>query len=249
MAGMKAGSSGRPSAHELFEEYRPRAVKIAAGFSNIPRATQDEIETTADQALWDAARNFENRDGQFEAYAVTAIQNRLKDLHRKSSRLDDRLPLHEPPAGTDLPPPEPASTPSPVVEQIARKETAEHLDNVLGEMDSRKSEVLRRTAAGESGSEIGSALGISKQMVSKILASAREEAREYIHGRGLRYEGSVLSSQAVHDTPEPGSGVFSPRGAESAEKKGFRAEPRRKPSHPPGLWERFLRAVGLRRQV
>jgi len=227
---MKAGSSGRPSAHELFEGFRPLAAKIAAGFSNIPRATPDEIETTAEQALWDAARTFENRDGQFEAYAVTAIRNRLKDLHRKSIRLDDRLPLHEPPAGTDLPPPEPASTPSPVVEQIARSETADHLDRVLGGMDPRKSEVLRRTAAGESGSEIGSSLGVSKQMVSKILASAREEAQESIHGRGLESDGWTLRSQAVSqpaDEPE-----YEPP-----------------PPVPPGPWERFLRAVGLRRQV
>lgn len=246
MSGMKAGSSGRPSAHELFDEYRPLAAKIAAGFSNIPRATQDEIETTAEQALWDAARNFQNMDGQFEAYAVTSIQNRLKDLHRKSSRLEERLPLYEPPAGTDHPPPEPASTPSPVVEQIARNETAEHLDRVLGEMEPRKSEVLRRTAAGESGSEIGISLGISKQMVSKILASAREEAQENIHGRGLRHEGCVLSSQGVRDT---GCWDFSRSAEDPAEKKGFRAEPRPALSPPPSLWGRFLRAVGLRRQV
>ena len=226
---MKAESSGRQSAHELFDEYRPLAAKIAAGFSNIPRATQDEIETTAEQALWDAARNFESMDGQFEAYAVTAIQNRLKDLHRKSSRLEECLPLHEPPAGANLPLPEPASTPSPVVEQIARKETAEHLDRVLGGMDPRKSEVLRRTAAGESGSEIGNSLGISKQMVSKILASARDEAQESISDRGLRYEGCVLSSQSAAYIP---------------------AEPiRLPPPPPPSFWERFLRAVGLRRQV
>jgi RNA polymerase sigma factor (sigma-70 family) len=224
---MQMGTSGSPNAHELFGEYRPLAAKIAARFSNIPRATQDEIETTAEQALWDAARNFQNMDGNFEAYAVTSIQNRLKDLHRKSSVLEDRLPLYEPPAGTDLPPPEPASTPSPVVEQIARKETAEHLDRVLGEMDPRKGEVLRRTAAGESGSEIGNSLGISKQMVSKILASAREEAQENIHGRGLHYEGSVLRSQASNYTPEP----------------------MRPPPPPPSPWERFLRAIGLRRQV
>jgi RNA polymerase sigma factor (sigma-70 family) len=246
MVGMKAESSGRPSAHELFEKYRPLAAKIAAGFSNIPRATQDEIETTAEQALWDSARNFENRDGQFEAYAMTSIRNRLKDLHRKSIRLDDRLPLHEPPAGTDLPPPEPASSPSPVVEQIARNETAEHLDRVLGGMDPRKSEVLRRTAAGESGSEIGKALGISKQMVSKILASAREEAQENIHARGLRYEGCALNSQRPNDTPEPRADDFSRPGAWPGEKNGFRAEPRRAPSPPLGLWGRFLRAIGLR---
>jgi RNA polymerase sigma factor (sigma-70 family) len=227
MASMQSGTSGRPNAHELFGEYRPLAAKIAARFSNIPRATQDEIETTAEQALWDAARGFQSMDGNFEAYAVTSIQNRLKDLHRKSSLLNERQPLHEPPAGTDLPQSEPASTPSPVLEQIAREETAAHLEMVLGEMDPRKGEVLRRTAAGESGSEIGSSLGISKQMVSRILASAREEARENIQGRGLRYEGCVLSSQPASYTPEP----------------------RRPPPPPPSLWARFLRAVGLRRQV
>ncbi len=247
MAGMQAENSARRSARELFDGHRPLAAKIAAGFSNIPRATPDEIETTADQALWDAARNFENREGNFEAYAVTVIQNRLRDLHRKSSRLDERQPLYDPLPGTEAAAPEPVSSPSPVVEQIARNETSAYLEGVLGRMDPRRQDVLRRTAAGESGSEIGEALGISKQMVSKILASAREEAQEKIRDIGLRYEGCVLRSQSAAPAAEPAKPAAEPpRPMPAISEVGA---PPPGPPGSPSLWQRILRAIGLGRHV
>ena len=243
---MKTNPYGTEEARERFQQHLPLAKKIAAGFSNTPRATREEIEAAAIEALWRAVQSFEGKEGTFEGYAVTVIQNGLKDLYRKGSLLNQRTPLMEPSGGGDHPLPlEPASSPSPVLEQIARSETGGHLDAILGAMDPRREEVLRRTAAGESGSEIAASLGVSKQMVSKILSAARLDAQQRIQTKGLVHEGATLRSQGLPSAAGSEAGHPPAPHASSNEPGDPQKEPEPAPK-PPGFWERIRWTFGSR---
>jgi RNA polymerase sigma factor (sigma-70 family) len=195
------------------------ACRLAREFSNIPGLGFAEIEMTAQEALARAFSHHDASKGEFPPYAAQAIRNALKSLydkqvrhHRHHSYILDEMAS----SGRD-------STQVAQVhnvkdcgilsvpEQARFNQSKALLEKLMGTLSPRHRSVLEGLRDGRSYSEIGSAMGISKQAVQKIVHSALDALREKLaeHGfRGVDSQGFVESFHASKlsggNSPEPG---------------------------------------------
>jgi RNA polymerase sigma factor (sigma-70 family) len=197
----------------------PLARRLAREFSNIPGLGLAEIEITAQEALARAYRQHDVSKGEFPPYAAQAIRNALKSLYDQQVRhhrhhiyvLDEVAPsdgnstqvarVHN---LKDY------SNPS-VPDQARFNQSKALLDKLMGALSARHRAVLEDLRDGRSYSEIGAAMGISKQAVQKIVHSALDALREKLaeHGfRGVDSQGFLESFHASKkldgNPPEPG---------------------------------------------
>jgi RNA polymerase sigma factor (sigma-70 family) len=175
------------------DPYLPLAKRLARQFSNIPGLTLGEIEITAQEALARALRQHDASKGEFSPYAAQAIRNALKSLydqqvrhHRRHSYVLDETARSD---GNSTQAPRVQNlkdhgNPS-VPRQAAFNESKALLDKLLGELTPRHRSVLEGIRDGRSYSEIGSAMGISKQAVQKIVYSALDALRQKLDERGF----------------------------------------------------------------
>jgi RNA polymerase sigma factor (sigma-70 family) len=194
------------------EPYLPLARRLAREFSNIPGLGLAEIEITAQEALARAFRQHDASKGEFPPYAAQAIRNALKSLYDKQVRhhrhhnyvLDEVAP-----AGGDstqvarVHNVKDCGNPS-VPEQVRFNQSKALLDKLMGTLSPRHRAVLEGLRDGRSYSEIGAAMGITKQAVQKIVHSALDALREKLAEHGFRGVDSQGFLESFHASKIPG---------------------------------------------
>lgn len=178
---------------ELVRGCLPLARAIAREFGNIPGLPFAEIELRAQEALAKAARHFDPAKGEFQSYAARAMRNALRDLYDQQVRhhahhvydLDQtqtgpwtgegmrRVQNHPDPAA-----PHPA-------QEAGAQDSSRLLAEALGALTPRLRIVAEGLRDGKSYSEIGSALGISKQAVQKMVPATLATLRDKIESMGF----------------------------------------------------------------
>ena len=173
----------KAAAEELFSNHAGLAQVISLEYTNIPMAQPTEIFAEAQQALFRAAQGFDPARGEFGPYAARAIRNALNTLYAKQLRFAKVFPksLDEPPNWAKFDPLESASDVAPagsqdskqdVLTQVRRRETGSIIEEVLRILSPRERIVVDGIRLGQSLSEIGKALGVSKQAAHKVSTAA-----------------------------------------------------------------------------
>ena len=173
----------KAAAEELFSNHAGLAQVISLEYTNIPMAQPTEIFAEAQQALFRAAQGFDPARGEFGPYAARAIRNALNTLYAKQLRFAKVFPksLDEPPNWAKFDPLESASDVAPagsqdskqdVFTQVRRRETGSILEEVLRILSPRDRIVVDGIRRGQSLSEIGKTLGVSKQAAHKVSTAA-----------------------------------------------------------------------------
>ena len=175
-------------------EYLPLASKIAREFQNIPSLSSAEIEMTAQEALVHAASRFDPAKGDFSAYAATAIRNTLRDLYERQL-LHHRHHVYD----LDLPATQAGTSPEARIQQIPNRETPgvdqaaamseskQRLEQAMLALSPRLRQVAEGIRDGKSYSEIGAALGVSKQAAHKLAGAAITTLREKLAAMGFAH--------------------------------------------------------------
>lgn len=173
----------KAAAEELFSNHAGLAQVISLEYTNIPMAQPTEIFAEAQQALFRAAQGFDPARGEFGPYAARAIRNALNTLYAKQLRFAKVFPksLDEPPNWAKFDPLESASDVAPagsqdskqdVFTQVRRRETGSIIEEVLRILSPRERIVVDGIRLGQSLSEIGETLGVSKQAAHKVSTAA-----------------------------------------------------------------------------
>ena len=173
----------KAAAEELFSNHAGLAQVISLEYTNIPMAQPTEIFAEAQQALFRAAQGFDPARGEVGPYAARAIRNALNTLYAKQLRFAKVFPksLDEPPNWAKFDPLESASDVAPagsqdskqdVFTQVRRRETGSIIEEVLRILSPRERIVVDGIRLGQSLSEIGKALGVSKQAAHKVSTAA-----------------------------------------------------------------------------
>ncbi len=193
------GSSARgdeAGAQRRFEELLPEVLKIPGQYTNIVGATLDELQQEARIALILAARAFDSGKGtSFKGYAMTAVHNRLKSLHRKVRRYGELVTSMERPDdedGLELESTFRDAGPLPI-DGVARREARRVLDEVINELDARARRVVRAYFNYELGPDVAEELGITKQAISAISQRAMKLLRKKLEDRGIESSPMLLS--------------------------------------------------------
>jgi RNA polymerase sigma factor (sigma-70 family) len=193
---------------QLFYDHLGLADVIALEYSNIPQANADDATSEARQALLRAASCFDPGKGDFTPFAARAIRNALNSLYAKQLRLSKLFPksLDEPPSWSSSDQSDP-STPGrnlrasdsrrDVRKQVRLRETTAVIAEAMNILSPRERLVIEAIRQGKSLTEIGEAMGISKQAVHKISSPALAKLRGKLSTlgfRGLDSQGLLKSS-------------------------------------------------------
>ena len=195
---------------ELVKRHLGLAQVIACEYANIPFASLDEITAEANKALAAAARQFDPAKGEFTAYAGRAIRNALNSLYEKQLRYaqahDFSLDVPQHGSGETTESPRVQNLPDASLNmtvEIRARESRRVLEEVLAEFPKRSRQTLEWLRDGKSYSEIGEAMGISKQAAHKIGQDALFCLREKLLTRGFAGLDSkgFLKSKAAEQKP------------------------------------------------
>lgn len=171
----------------------PLAAKIAREVANIPGLPHAEIELAAQEALAHAARLFNPAKGDFTAYADRAMRNTLRDLYERQVRHHQHHVYD-----LDLPATLSTTTPEARVQQIpaadvpmadhaaAALESGKRLELAMSILSPRLRLVAEGIRDGKSYSEIGIALGVSKQAAHKLAGATIATLKERLESMGFQ---------------------------------------------------------------
>ena len=177
---------------ECVREHLPLATRVAREFDNIPGLPHAEIELAAQEALAHAARLFDPTKGDFAAYAARAMRNALRDLYDRQMRHH-----HHHVYDLDLPATLSATSPEARVQRVpaldmpladhaaAAIESGERLAQAMSTLPVRLRGVVEGIRDGKSYSEIGVAMGVSKQAAHKLAGAAITTLRERLEAMGF----------------------------------------------------------------
>lgn len=190
---------------ELVEEHLFLAELIAFDYANIPGCRWDEARSEASHGLVRAAQAFDSAKGEFIPFASRVIRNALNTLYAKQLRLHRVFPksLDEPilrskpvqESWSSAHPHHPAG-PDDVQREIRQRETGSALDAVMNLLSPRERITVEALKTGKSYSEVGEALGISKQAAHKSARSALGKLRsglERLGFHGIASDGLLAS--------------------------------------------------------
>ena len=164
----------------------------------------DEVIAEAETALAAAGRAFDPEKGKFNAYAGRAIRNALNSFFTRQLRY---VKVHEfsldaEPTTTEstghLARPDHADPGADVPLAARAAESRQILDAVLAELSPRSRLIVVQLRNGKSYSEIGRAVGVSKQAAHKVGHAALQSLREKLETRGfagIDSKGFLLSAR------------------------------------------------------
>lgn len=195
---------------DLVKENMGLAVTIANDYKNIPGVEMADIIQQARVALVKAAFAFDaNRGVPFGAYAGRVIRNELNTLYQRGAKakrgeavsLDEQIgengeSLHEIFPGQD----------GRDVSEIERQETQQIIGELVARLPERPRAIVRGFMAGRSGEEIAKEIGISRQMVHRILRGALAVIRQQLKSLGFQgHENGILFSGGRASSTPPDS--------------------------------------------
>jgi len=179
---------------ERVKQLLPLATNIAREYDNIPGLPHSEIELAAQEALAHAARLFDPAKGDFVAYAARAMRNSLRDLDLYDRQMrHHRHHVYD----LDLPATLSATSPEPRMQRVparnvpladhaaAALESGERLAQAMSTLPPRLRVVVEGISDGRSYSEIGAAMGVSKQAAHKLAGAAITSLRERLEAMGF----------------------------------------------------------------
>lgn len=201
-----------PSVGELVRENMGLAVSIANQYRNIPGGDFDNTLGEARRALVKAARGYDG-SAPFAAYAGPAIRNTLNNLYSKHKRLaarevmsaDEERPNETGESGATLKEQMVDQSAQPAVTaELDRSETAKALAYAMNRLPERVHRVLTLTSEGMPLRAIGKELGISHELVRRILENGKKAVAARLKARGFEgidpdgalYAASVAATDA-----------------------------------------------------
>lgn len=178
----------------LFENHLHLASRIVSGYRNIPGLEPEDIRSVAQAALSRAAHAYRLERGDFTPFANTVIRNALNTLHQQQLRRARSLSFEADLAADAFPETDAttslverlADSSADVILQARRGEARAVLDRHLARLPERTRQILLWIGEGNSYSEIGARLGISKQAANKIAQEAMAQIREQLHAEGFQ---------------------------------------------------------------
>lgn len=189
------------------------ATTIATDYRNIPGVNLDDVIQQARVALVKSARFYPKmeRAMPFKNYAGTAIRNELNTLYGRQGRIsrNESVSLDETVTADGLSRQElipDAAAESPL--SIEREETESILSETLNRLPERPRAIVRGFMAGQSAEDMAPALGISRQMVNRILRGALAVMRQRLRERGFegQEEGVLFAGQRARGSEDPSPG-------------------------------------------
>jgi RNA polymerase sigma factor (sigma-70 family) len=184
----------RGAADDLFESHNTLAKAIALEYLNIPSVDVSECISIAQQALWRAANSFNSDKGRFSSFASKSIRNALNSLYAKQLKVSKIFPesLDASPNWPHLKDAYSDSDASAIFDpkesvhaKVRLGETKTFLHDVMRALTPREYIVIEYIKNGNSFSEIGNLLGISKQAAHKIANNALEKLRLHLEATGF----------------------------------------------------------------
>ena len=165
------------------EEYLFLVDVIAFDYANVPGCALDEIRSEGQMALLRAKESYDAGRGEFIPYAARAIRNALNSLYAKQLKLQKMFP-----ASLD----DPVISVQPEIiaklagiengdqhmeQKIRSSEAARVIGSLMGLLAPREQQAIACLHLGNSFSEIGSDMGISKQAAHKSVQSGLAKLR------------------------------------------------------------------------
>ena len=195
----QAARDAEKSALARFQDELPQAMRIAAGYDNIPGVDPDEVQQTARIALAKASRAFDPGRGKpWAALAGISVRNALRSLYRDESTRRDRFPQSlDAPVGNDTTDtrgdfaPD-TSTPS-AVDSASRLEGRRLIDTAIDELPAKMQVAVRGYLAERQLEDIGSELGHSKQAVQQLQKAAFERLRRKLGELGISSTAQIMA--------------------------------------------------------
>ena len=183
-------------------EFLPLAHSIAIAFYRSGTPDADELCSIAQSALMRAAEGYLPSKGAFSPYAGTVVRNAMLTEIRRRKGTGIQVTVDV----VDIDPKAVAAEterlfPKPPDGAAADNDRARVLRRVQSALDSRSQSALKFLADGDSLSEIGKKLGVSKTMAYKIVSAALDNIREELKQMGI--ESQCLFSQSAGPTPQP----------------------------------------------
>jgi len=181
--------------NDLFESHIPLSTSIALEYLNIPMVDASECISVAHQALWRAATGFNPQKGNFSSFASKSVRNALNSLYAKQLKISRIFP-ESLDAAPNWPEFKDYNSESSALEifdikesvqaKVRLSETKTLLQDMMKTLTPRENIVVEYIKNGNSFSEIGSFLGISKQAAHKIASVALEKLRMRMEESGFR---------------------------------------------------------------
>lgn len=201
----------------------PLAERIASSYRNISGVDMKDVAQHARIALARASKAFDSSRGvPFEAFARVAINNELRGLYRKQSRIAEQTTLDEPLSAETSEtrasqlPDEAGRSP---VDQAAYNEGMKVLHEAIDALPAKMRTVMTRLAVGDDPGAIARDLDIAKQGVSNLKIAALRRLRGKLGEQGITGiddDGIVRMAR-----PEPKE-IPVPTGETAEEKRSFR---------------------------
>jgi RNA polymerase sigma factor (sigma-70 family) len=182
-------------------DFLPLAHSIAIAFHRSGTPDVDELCSIAQSALMRAAEGYRPSKGAFSPYAGTVVRNAMLTEIRRRKGTGSQVPVDF----LDFDPKAVAAEtehlfPTPPDGAASDSDREWVLLKVLGALDARSQQALWFLAEGDSLSEIGKKLGVSKTMAHKIVSSALGNVREALRQLGI--ESRYLCSQPAGGTTQ-----------------------------------------------
>jgi RNA polymerase sigma factor (sigma-70 family) len=208
---------------QRLKDAMPLAERIASSYRNISGVDVKDVAQHARIALARASKAFDSSRGvPFQAFARVAINNELRGLYRKQSKIAEQTTLDEPLSaetsetrGSQLLD-EGGRSPS---DEAAYNEGIKVLHEAIDELPAKMRTVMTRLAAGDDPGVIARDLDIAKQGVSNLKIAALRRLRGKLGEKGISGiddDGIVRMAK-----PEP-SEIPVPIGETPEEKRSFR---------------------------
>jgi RNA polymerase sigma factor (sigma-70 family) len=165
------------------EEYLFLAEVIAYDYANVPGCALEEIRSEGQMALLRAKESYDSSKGDFVPYAARAIRNALNSLYAKQLKLQKMFPasLDDPviSLGTEaiVKGIEMEADGQHLEKEIRRSESARVTESLMGLLTPREHQAIAFLRLGNSFSEIGRDMGISKQAAHKSVQSGLTKLR------------------------------------------------------------------------